>query len=136
MKKINLIAALLTMMLLVSACARKMNFANSSIVPGATGHVDVKKDRNQNYVVTVNVLNLAESKRLSPPQNVYVVWMETRDESAKKLGQITPSAGLLSKALKATLNATVITEPSRVFITAEDNIDVSYPGSQTILTTQ
>lgn len=136
MKTSNLIAAILAIALLLSACGKKLNFVNSSVVPGATGNVDVKKDKNQNYVITVNVLNLAESKRLSPPKDVYVVWMETRDETAKKLGQITPSTGLLSKALKATMSATAITEPKRVFITAEDNIDVSYPGGQTVLSTQ
>ena len=86
MKTINLIATLLCLTLLVTACGRKMNFINSSIVPGATGHVDVRKDKNSNYVVNVNVLNLAEPKRLSPPKEVYVVWMESGDESAKKLG--------------------------------------------------
>ncbi|ARK13468.1 hypothetical protein [Fibrivirga algicola] len=136
MKTINLLVAILCLTFIVTACGRKMNFINSSIVPGATGQVDVKKDRNSNYVINVNVLNLAEPKRLSPPKEVYVVWMEASNESAKKLGQITPSSGLLSKALRATMSATVITEPKRVFITAEDNIDVSYPGGQTVLTTQ
>jgi len=136
MKTTNLIAAFLCLILILTSCGRKMAFTNSSIVPGATGTVDVKKDRNSNYVINVNVLNLAEPKRLSPPKDVYVVWMEAGNESAKKLGQISPSSGLLSKALKASMSATVITEPKRVFITAEDNIDVSFPGGQTVLTTQ
>ncbi|MEZ0486852.1 hypothetical protein [Fibrella aquatica] len=136
MKTIQSITAILLLTLILSACGRKMNFINSTIVPGATGQVAVKKDKNNNYVINVDVLNLAEPNRLSPPKDVYVVWMETGRGAAKKLGQINPKSGLLSKARKASLNATSTTDPSRVFITAEDNIDVSYPGGQTVLATQ
>lgn len=136
MKTIKSIAIVLVVTVALSACAKKMSFLPSTIVPAATGQVDVKKDRNSNYGITVNVLNLASPKRLDPPKDTYVVWMETDRTAAKKVGQISIATGLFSKALKGSLSTTSVTEPTRIFITAEDNIDVQYPTGQVVLTTQ
>jgi hypothetical protein len=113
-----------------------MNFTNSPVVPGAEGKVKIKKDDNNNYTVAVNVVNLPDSKKLSPPKDVYVVWMETEDNSVKNIGQIQPSTGLLSKTMKAALKATATSKPTRVFITAEDNGNTQNPGMQTVLMTR
>ncbi|GAB3901259.1 hypothetical protein GCM10028825_53340 [Spirosoma agri] len=107
-------------------------FGTSSIVPAASGEVHVKKDKNKNYIVSVDVQNLAEASKLTPSKNIYLVWAESSEESAKKLGQLVPTG----KVLKAELKATTIAEPRTVFITAEDNADVLYPDGQIILTTR
>ena len=117
---------------ILASCTPKMSFTTSSIVPAATGEVKVKKDKNKNYVINVSVQNLADAKRLTPAKDTYVVWMESGKDSAKKLGQLKPA----SKSLKASLNATETTEPTDVFITAEDNADVQYPDGQVVLTTK
>jgi hypothetical protein len=109
-----------------------MNFATSSILPAARGEIGVKKDKNNNYVIDVRVQNLAEANRLNPPKETYIVWMESNRNSAKKLGQIRPT----SKALTGKLTATETTQPDDIFITAEDNADVSYPNGQVVLTTK
>jgi hypothetical protein len=136
MKTINLIVFGLMLAFLASSCSRTISFSSSTIVPAATGQVKIKKDKNRNYAITVEVLNLAEPKMLSPAREAYVVWMEAGREPVKKLGQINPSSGLFSKTLKARLNATSIEEPNHVFITAENNIDVQYPNGDVILTTR
>ena len=62
--------------------------------------------------------------------------MEAGKEPVKKLGQITTSSSLLSRALKGELTATSVKEPTRVFITAENNVNIDYPEGQTVLTTK
>ncbi len=132
MKTITTVATMLFTIIALNSCTPKMTFVTSAIVPAATGSVNVKKDKNKNYVINVNVQNLAEPKNLSPAKNTYLVWMESSENSAKKLGQLVPNG----KALKATLNATAIAEPRTVFVTAEDNVEVQYPDSQVILSTK
>ncbi|MFD2935080.1 hypothetical protein [Spirosoma flavum] len=132
MKTINSVALLLFTLLALGSCTPKMNFSASSIAPAATGDVKVKKDKNKNYLLQVNVRNLAEPQKLNPAKNKYLVWMESDDNSVSKLGQITP----YSKILKGELKATTTSKPNQVFITAEDNADGQYPDGQIVLTTK
>ena len=41
--------------LLFSACAKKINLNTSSKVPAARGFIKVKKDKNKNYAIDVKV---------------------------------------------------------------------------------
>ena len=104
MKTINSAALMLALVITLNACSPKMTFVTSSIVPAASGAVHVKKDKNKNYVVNVDVQNLADPKNLSPSKKTYLVWSESSENSAKKLGQLMPNG----KALKAELKATTI----------------------------
>jgi hypothetical protein len=61
--------------------------------------------------------------------------METDDHSAKNLGQMKTSTGMINKALKASLETVTPLKPHKIFVTAEDDADVQYPGAQVILTT-
>src|SRR5688572_22828427 len=72
----------------ISSCARKANFNASTVVPAAEGKVKVTKDKNNNYVVDIDVNNLAEPSRLAQPRDVYVVWMETEKNGMQNLGQL------------------------------------------------
>lgn len=136
MKPVYIISTLIILGFLLVSCARKMNFAPSSVVPAATGHVKIKKDNNNNYIVTVNVLNLADPKNLDPSRKVYVVWLEDERNSTKNIGQITTSSSMFSKALKGEIKATATSMPGRIYITAEDDGNIQYPGSQVVLTTR
>src|SRR5690349_15374560 len=135
MRKIDIIVSFVLVSFLMGACATKMGFERSSVVPGADGKVAVKKDNNNNYAITVNTVNLPSSKNLTPSRDVYVVWMEDENKNVKKLGQIKPSTGLLSKAYKGELKATSTSRPRKVFITAEDNSELEYPSNDLVLTT-
>ena len=134
-KKLFLGALAVIMLLTFTSCGKNIAFQNSSIVPAAEGKVSVKKDSNKNYSIGIKISNLAEVNRLQPSKNVYVVWMETENSVVKNIGQIKSDTGFMSSKLKATFETVTSFEPSKIFITAEDNADVKYPGMQLILTT-
>jgi hypothetical protein len=116
------------------SCSRKIAFQTSSVVPAAEGTVKVKKDNNNNYHIEIEIINLAEPNRLQPAKKTYVVWMETDLEGAKNIGQINSSSSFLSKRLKASFDAVSAIKPTRIFITAEDEGTVQYPGMQVLST--
>lgn len=120
----------------ISSCAKKIVFQPSVTVPAATGKVKIKKDNNNNYSISLDVKNLANADRLTPPQNTYIVWIMTKESGVKNIGQIKSSTGFLSGKVKASLQAVSPFKPTRVFITAERNSDVLYPGGQEVLTTR
>ena len=124
------LCALVVAMLLLSSCGTtKYNFSTSPAVPAAEGTVKVKKDDNNNYKIDLNVTRLAEASRLSPPRQMYVVWMDTEQNGRKNIGQLKTSDGFLSNTLKSSLSTVSSFKPTGFFITAEDNANVTYPGT-------
>jgi len=135
-KKNNIPVIITAMVILfLASCAQKISFLTSSVVPAATGAVKVKKDGNKNYAISVDLSNLAEVSRLQPPRQVYVVWMETAEQAAKNIGQIKSSSGMLSSKLKASFETVSPVKPSKIFITAEDDAGIQYPGPMVVLST-
>lgn len=134
----NLFFVVIAAMMIFSttSCARKISFTSSSVVPAARGDVKIKKDDNKNYSIQIHVTNLAEVERLQPARHAYVVWMDTDQQTTKNIGQIKSSSGMLSGKLKASFETVSSFKPVRIFITAEDDADISYPGSQLVLTTE
>src|SRR5947209_20446889 len=108
-------------LLMFSSCAKKLHFATSTVVPAAEGKVKYKKDDNNNYAIDVTIKNLTDPGRLTPPKNVYVLWMEPKQGNVQNLGQIVSSSGIFTSGLKATLEAVTPYKPRSFFITAEDN---------------
>lgn len=129
------LATALLLTLLIQSCAKKHVFSTSTIVPAAEGSVKVKKDKNSNYNIDLSVIRLADPKRLSPSKEMYIVWMETEQNGTKNIGQLKTSSGMLSKTLKSSLKTVSSFKPIRIFITAEDDATVQYPGGQTVLNT-
>lgn len=125
------IASFLALLTLLGACTPNMSFVPSTVVPAATGKVQVKRDKNQNYVVRVNVQNLAPADRLNPPARTYVVWSESDRNTIKKLGLLEPR----SKNLTASLTTTSVADPNRIFVTAENSPEIQYPGGTEVLAT-
>lgn len=119
-----------------SACARKLTFAVSPVVPAAKGKVKIEKSKNDNYIIEVKIEHLAPPDRLSPPAKVYVVWMQSESRDPENIGMIKTSTGFLSSALKGEMTTTSVIKPTGIFITAEDNGTVRYPGSQVVLQTK
>ncbi|MHB1922341.1 MAG: hypothetical protein ACYCOO_08905 [Chitinophagaceae bacterium] len=119
----------------LGSCARKITFLASSVVPGAKGTVTVKKDNNKNYDISIHLFNLADPSKLQPPKQSYVVWMETDQNLTKNLGQINSSTSLLSKEMKGSFETVTPLKPRKIFITAEDDAKIQYPGTQVVLST-
>jgi hypothetical protein len=131
----NLLLLLFILMLLLSfgSCSSKVAFQQSSVVPAAEGTVSVKDDKNNNYTIKISVDNLAAPERLQPPRELYIVWIETGNNTAANAGQIITSSGAFSAKLSASFETVSNAKPTRVFITAEDNPDTQYPGNQVVL---
>jgi len=119
-----------SMIIVFTECSRKVYFLSSSVVPAASGYVEVKKNRNKNYVIEVNVSNLAEASMLTPPKQTYVVWMVTDRDQTKNIGQIRSSS-----RLNASLETTSSFKPVKIFLTAENDPTSNWPGEPVVLTT-
>lgn len=133
----NILLGLLTLMIIFSltACSKKIAFLTSSVVPAARGYVNIKTDKNKNNVIDIHLTELAEVQRLQPARQTYVVWMLTDQDVTKNIGQIKSASGMMSKQLKASFETVSSFKPVKIFITAEDNADIQYPGSQLVLET-
>ncbi len=126
----------LVMLTTLFSCSQKVSFQTSTVVPAAEGSVKMKKDNNNNYGIKIFLANLAEPERLQPSKNSYVVWMETDDNATQNIGQINTSTGFMSSKLKASFETVSSVKPTKIFITAEDDPGVQYPGMQVVLTTE
>lgn len=133
----SILSGILVAIIILSleSCARKIAFLTSSVVPAAEGSVKVRKDNNNNYAIRIELINLAEPGRLQPAKQTYVVWMETDRDLMKNIGQINTSTGLFSKTLKASFGTVSSVKPTKIYITAEDDAGIQYPGSQVVLST-
>jgi hypothetical protein len=135
-KKLGLLALLATIIALpFTSCSRKMTFLNSSVVPAAQGSVKITNDKNKNYVIKIEVKDLADVSRLQPPKKTYVVWMETDQGKTENLGQLLSSTGFMSRQMKASLETVSSFNPAKIYITAEDDPGIQYPGRQIVLST-
>ena len=134
-KSIFLIAVTFFLVFSLASCSKKISFQTSSVVPAAQGSVKVKKDDNNNYSIDLNVIRLADPKRLEPSKSTYVVWIETEQNGSKNIGSLNTSSSFFSKTLKSSLKTVSPFKPVSLFITAEDNADIQYPGTQVVLRT-
>lgn len=130
---IFLAAAIL--LLSLDACVTKEKFLTSPVVPAAEGTVKVKKDKNDNYVINIELVNLAEPERLQPPMKVYNVYVVSKHDVIKKMGRISSSTSLFSNQLKASFETVSTLKPIKIFIMAENDVSNQYPDSKVILTT-
>ncbi len=132
----KIVLYLLATLVIFQSCATKEKFQTSAVVPAARGEIKVKKDKNDNYRISVSLSNLAEPGRLQPPKKTYVIWMVTsKDNYTKNIGQINSSTGFLSGKLRASFNTVTAFKPIKVFISAEDDGNTQYPGNLIVLET-
>jgi hypothetical protein len=131
-----LLAGLITTIIsLFTSCAKKAMFQTSTVVPAARGFVKVSKDNNKNYVIKIQLTDLAEVNRLTPPKKTYVIWLVTEEDITRNIGQIKSASSMLSSKLKASFETVSSNKPTKIFITAEDDGNVQFYGSQIVLTT-
>ena len=133
--KIALGVLFLGLLLPMQSCSKKVQFENSPVVPAARGDVKISKNSNKNYVIKIKFDNLAEVDRLDPPKKTYVIWMVTDQQSTKNIGQIKSGSSMMSSKLKADFETATPFKPVKIFVTAEDDGNVEYPGMYTILST-
>ena len=119
----------------INACAKKVAFQPSAVVPAARGDVKVSRDKNNNYVIKIDLVNLAEVNRLQTAKDVYLVWLTTDQDSVKNIGQLVSKTGFMSNKLNASFETVSPFKPKRIFITAETNPNAQVPGDQIVLST-
>lgn len=112
--------------------AKNYNMKASNSVPAATGTVKVEKNSNNgNTKLDIKVSNLAKPSSLTPPENVYIVWIRPHDGTAVKKGAIG-----VGKNLNGELKLVTVSKNFDVFITAEQSPSVTVPTGATVLDTQ
>ena len=84
---------------------------------------DEYKDKHKNYVIELTARNLAEASRLNPPKNNYSVWIVVENGMTKNVGQLTNK-----NAKKSVLKTVTPFNVKEIFITAEDQGNLSWPA--------
>jgi hypothetical protein len=129
-RKLVFIGIATIMVFAFHSCAHRASFHTSTVVPAAEGYVTVKTDKNKNYKIGMEITNLADVERLQPPKKSYVVWLESDKGHTSNVGRI-----ITSGRLKVSFETVATLKPVKLFITAEENENVQYPGSMVVLTT-
>lgn len=133
----NIFTGILATLLIFSfgSCAKKTTSLAESMVPESNGHVQIKRDVNSNYVIHIDLSDLENVKNLSPAKEAYVVWMVSDQKLTKNIGQIEGANSWLSKKSKASFEATSAAKPTKIYITAENDVTVKKPGKQVVWST-
>jgi hypothetical protein len=97
-------------------------------IPAARGDVDVKRDSNGNTQMDIKVFHLANPARLTPPANLYMVWIHPAGSDLEKEGALK-----VDKDLKGELKAITTAKEFEVFITAEQSESVLDPSGTELL---
>ena len=123
---------LLTIMIILplTLSAKKIPFLTSTVAPAARGYIKINKDSNKNFTIQVNVEDLAVIERIQPTQQTYVVWMVNDRNETENIGRI-----ISSKNLSGYMKTVSSSQPIKIFITAEVDESVQYPGELIVLTT-
>lgn len=130
-KKTNLFLILLIVWGFTS-CSTKITFPVSAVVPAAEPAAKIAKNKEGVYELELNVNNLALPERLSPPKKHYLVWIDT-DQGIKKLGEMSNNSGMFRNRGKAAFEATTQYRPTIILVTAENDLEINFPGSHVVL---
>lgn len=124
---------LLMFLFVASSCSTKIYFPDSPVVPGADPKAEVKKNKEGEYVVKLNVNNLALPERLSPPKRNYIVWVNTESQGVRNIGELKNRRGMFSNTGKASFEGSIPVRPTQIFVTAENRTDIQFAGDHTVL---
>lgn len=124
MKKGSLIILFCVLAFIFQSCGITAKFPVSSIVPAADITATKSVDKNKNYVIKVTAKSLAHPERLNPPKKTYVIWAISNEGNIINIGQL-----VVSKNARKTkvFKTSISNNPSQLFITAEDQGNISSP---------
>ena len=108
--------------------AKTYHMTGSTIVPGATGEVQVDKEKDGNIPVELKVEHLAKPGRLTPSANAYVVWFQQEGSQPQSQGELR-----VGDDLKGELKSTTALHDFTVLVTAETGSRTRGPSDQVVL---
>lgn len=129
MKKVNLITMISSLFLI--SCGVVTKLPVSQTVPAADIKVNVKQDKSKNSIILLTAKNLAAPNRVDSTCNAYVLWINTKENGIKNLGQIINKN---AKTIKQKFSTAFI--PTEVTITLEKNGNVSAMSEKVITKAQ
>lgn len=98
------------------------------LTPAAHCTVHITVGNDQNTELDISADSLAPPSSLTPPRNVYVVWLQPPGKNPQNHGQLA-----VDKNEKAELKTETPFKRFKVFITAEDQAQLSLPEGPTVL---
>lgn len=113
----------------------KVSFATTSVSPKARGYVKVTKEGSNEYAVSIHISDLTPVSGLQPFKKVYIVWMISDQYITKNLGQLNNISSTSLSVKKTLFQSVTSLKPSKIFITAENDIAIERPGVQVIMAT-
>lgn len=125
-----LLALLLTGVMATASAAVTLQLGSSSEIPAAEGKVKLKKNRNGNIEIKLEVKHLAPPGRIIPGASVFVVWARglAPEAAAQNLGALK-----VDKNLKGKLTADTAMSSFDLFITCEQSQTVTAPAAPELL---
>jgi hypothetical protein len=106
----------------------KVHMMAGSATPAAQGTVIARMGSNNNIDVDLKVQSLASPSSLTPPANVYVVWIQPPDHNPQNHGQLS-----VSQNQNGELHTGTPYKRFQVFVTAEQNAQVQEPEGPKVL---
>lgn len=117
--------------ILGSSSGRTFHLTAGKMVPGATGTVNVTRDKdNNNLKLDIKVKNLALPGSLTPPANEYIVWLEPYGEHG---GPIKQGALGVDEKLNGELKIETPSKSFNIIVTAEKSESVTSPSDTVVL---
>jgi hypothetical protein len=108
--------------------AKDIQLTSDPSVPAAAGKAELNHDRNGNLQLKLEVKHLAPPTRLTPPKQVYIVWIQGRGKEPENHGQLK-----VNSDLNGSFRGTSPYPVFDVFITAEDNPAATSPTGPPLL---
>lgn len=124
----TLVGAAVALVLLATGCSHKVRMTPATSVPAAVGTAKIKKDKNGNTVVDLKVQHLARPDSLTPPQSVYIVWIQPRGGQVVKEGQLR-----VDDNLQGEFKTPAPARNFDIFVTAENGPNVTQPTGPEVL---
>ena len=108
--------------------AKNYHMTASNIVPGATGELQVDKEKDGNIRVELKANHLPKPGRLTPSASAYVVWFQQEGSQPQSQGELR-----VGDDLKGELKSTTALHDFTVLVTAETGSRTRGPSDQVVL---
>jgi hypothetical protein len=109
--------------------SKKVQMMAGTVTPGAQGTISFNTTSNNNVKMDVKVQSLANPSGLTPAENVYVLWIQPPGKAAQNQGEIK-----VDKNQNGEIGAQTSYKRFKIFITAEQNAQVTAPQGPEVLT--